>query len=387
MQKFVFENPTKIIFGKDQIRAIGKEVARYGKKALLVYGMASILKNGVYDQVTASLKEAGVDRVDFPGVKANPVHSHVVAGIELARRENVDVVLAVGGGSVMDSAKAIAAGVKAQHDVWDFFTMSQRIKGALPILTVVTVSASASEMNNGAVLTKEDCCYKYAVNSPFLQPKTSILDPTALFTLGASHTAYSSADIITHMLEGYFNNSEPAGILQDRLVEGLMKTIIESTEIALKEPDNFDARANIMWGAILGFNGLTTAGMGRVQFPCHMIEHSLSALYDIAHGAGLAIVLPAWMTCFVEEKKGKMARLAREVFGVDEKDDLAAAKKGMSCLKSWFEAIGTPVTLAAAKIPESDIDKIAENAITLATLWGMKNYTKDVIVKILMTAR
>jgi alcohol dehydrogenase YqhD (iron-dependent ADH family) len=175
--------------------------------------------------------------------------------------------------------------------VWDFFTFSKPITGALPVLTVVTVSASASEMNAGAVVTKEDGCQKYCIVSPFIQPKVSILDPTVLFSLGPEYSAYSAVDVITHMLEGYFNNT--ASPLQDKLVEALMKTVMESTDIIMKEPDNYNARADIMWSAILGFNGLTTSGMGQVQMPAHMIEHSLSAIYDIAHGAGLSIILSA----------------------------------------------------------------------------------------------
>jgi alcohol dehydrogenase len=180
MQNFIFQNSTKIIFGKGQIKRIGKEISKYGKKALLVYGKNSILKNGIYNQVTSSLKDAGISFVDFPGVRSNPVLSHVEAGIELARKENVDVVLGVGGGSVIDSAKVIAGGVKADHDVWEFFTFTKAVKNALPILAVATVSASASEMNNGAVLTKEDCCHKFGTASHFFQLKVSILDPTAL---------------------------------------------------------------------------------------------------------------------------------------------------------------------------------------------------------------
>jgi hypothetical protein len=388
MQNFIFHNPTKIIFGKDQIKKrIGKETAKFGKKTLLVYGRNSIKKNGVYDQVTSSLQEAGVSYVDFPGVKSNPVLSHVEAGVELGRKENVDVVLGVGGGSVIDSAKVIAAGVKANHSCWDFFTFVQPVKNALPILAVATVSASASEMNNGAVLTKEDCCHKFGTASLFFQPKVAILDPTVLFSLNAQYSAYSSVDIITHMLEAYLNTPVASPILQDRLHEGLMKTIMESTDIIMKQPDNYEARANIMWGSVVGFNGITTAGMGFAAFPAHMIEHSLSALYDIAHGAGLSIVLPAWMSWAREEKKDRMARFAREVFGVKNTDNLKAADEATAKLKSWFAGLDAPVSLKEANIPEGDIEKIADNALNNAQMWGMTNYTKEVITEILTKAK
>ena len=325
--------------------------------------------------------------VDFPGVKSNPVLSHVERGIELACKENVDVILGVGGGSVIDSAKVIAGGVKANHSCWDFFTFTRPVKDALPILAVATVSASASEMNNGAVLTKEDCCHKFGTASLFFQPKVAILDPTVLYSLNSQYSAYSSVDIITHMLEAYLNCLEPSTILQDRLHEGLIKTIMESTDIIMKYPDNYEARANIMWGSVFGFNGITTAGMGHSPFPAHMIEHALSALYDIAHGAGLSLVLPAWMFWAREEKKDRLARFAREVFGVKNSDNLQAAREGAERLKSWFASIGAPVTLKDAKIPESDIEKIADNALNNAQMWGMTNYTKEVITEILSKAK
>lgn len=386
MQNFVFENPTKIIFGQGQIFRIGKETASFGKKALLVYGMGSIFKNGIYDQVTDSLKKAGVAFVDFPGVKSNPVLSHVNKGIEIARREDVDVILAVGGGSVIDAAKTIAAGTKANHDVWDFFTFNKPITDALPVLTVVTVSASASEMNSGAVVTKENGCQKYCMVSPFIQPKVSVLDPTVLFSLSPEYSAFSAVDIITHMLEGYFNNTAPDSPLQDRLVEALMNTVMESTNLIMKEPDNYDARANMMWSAILGFNGLTTAGMGKVIMPVHMIEHSLSAIYDIAHGEGLSIVLPAWMLWALDKKADRLAKFARDIFNIKGRGTKAVAQKGIACLKLWFESIGSPVSLKDVDIPRGDFNKIAENAFALSQVWGYEGYTKEVITKILTHA-
>ncbi|MEA1970138.1 MAG: iron-containing alcohol dehydrogenase, partial [Thermodesulfobacteriota bacterium] len=217
----------------------------------------------------------------------------------------------------------------------------------------------------------------------FIQPKTSILDPTALFTLSPAYSAYSAVDAITHMLEGYFNNREPHSPLQDRLVEGLIKTIMGSTEAILKEPADYDARANMMWAATLAFNGLTTAGMGMISLPAHMIEHSLSAIYDIAHGAGLSIVLPGWMLCAVEKDPLKFAQLGREVFGIENDDNLKAGMEGISRLKEWFSSIGSPVSLGEANIPGEDIEKIAENAHVLAQVWGLRDYTEEIIIDIL----
>lgn len=385
MQNFVFENPTKIIFGRGTIGRIGAEVKRFGTKVLLVYGQESIKNNGIYDQVVESLRQADLSIVEFPGVKSNPVLSHALQGIDAARREGVDVVLAVGGGSVIDTAKTIAVGGKADpgDDIWDFFTFRKKIRAALPVLTVLTLSASASEMNPAAVITKEDGAQKFSIRSPFIQPQTSILDPTALFSLSAAYSAYSAVDAITHMLEGYFNNTEPDSVLQDRLVEALMKTIMETTETILKDPTDYNARATMMWATTLAFNGVTTAGMGGIGFPAHMIEHSLSALYDIAHGAGLSIILPGWMQYTARKAPSKFCRLAREIFTVSNSDEMTAAHEGVNRLKDWFSSIGSPVSLTEANIPRDDIDMIADNAFTLARLWGLKAYTKEVIEEIL----
>ncbi len=387
MQNFIFENPTRIIFGRGSIAKIGSEVRRFGTKTLLVYGRGSIRRNGIYDQVAASLKEAGVSFIELGGVKSNPVLSTAKQGIEIARREKVDSVLAVGGGSVIDTAKTVAAGVKAAHDVWDFFLRRKNIQDALPILTVVTLSASASEMNAAAVMTLEAESKKYSARSPFIQPKASILDPTALFTVGPEYTAYSAVDAVTHALEGYFNHTEPDSPLQDRLVEGIITTIMESTEAVLKDPKSYNDRANMMWAVTLAFNGLTTAGMGMVGYPAHMIGHALSALYDTAHGASLSVVLPAWMTYALAKDPRKFARFAREVFGVNREDDVRAAIEGVSLLKSWFASIGSPTSLQRCAIPETDIGRLAENAFGLAQAWGLKDYTKEVIGKILMLGR
>ncbi len=385
MQNFMFDNPTRIIFGKGMITRIGNEVKRFGTKVLLVYGRGSIKKHGIYDQVISSLKDASLHVVEFSGVKANPVLSYAIKGIELAKNEDVDVVLAVGGGSVMDTAKTIAVGVTADpgDEIWDFFTFKKKIRSALPVLTVVTVSASASEMNPTAVITREEGAQKYSISSPFIQPRVSVLDPTVLFSLTPHCSAFGAVDIIAHLLEGYFNNREPESPLQDRLVEGIMKTVMESTDVILKDPQNYNARANVMWSATLAFNGLTTAGMGLISYPAHMIEHSLSALYDVAHGAGLSIILPGWMSYAAKKNPSKFARLGRTIFGINDTDDRNAAVQGVACLKRWFSVIGSLTSLKEAGIPESDIEKIAENSEALAKLWGLKDYTREVILDIL----
>jgi len=388
MQNFVFENPTKIIFGKGSIARIGAEAKRFGGRVLMVYGMGSVRASGVYEQVLNSLKEAGVDVVELSGVKSNPLLSKAKEGIALARAKPVDAVLAVGGGSVIDTAKTIAAGVKADHDPWEFFVYTKLVREALPVLVVLTMSASASEMNAAAVITNDETLQKFSVRSPLIQPKASILDPEVLYTVSPAYTAYSAVDIVTHMLEGYFTNTESGeSPLQDRMVYAFMKTIMEATAKSLADPRDYDARANFMWSGTLAFNGLTTAGMGIVGFPVHMIEHSLSALYDIAHGAGLSIVLPGWMTWSAAKRPARFARLAREFFGTAEADDAKAAAAGIAKLRDWFRSIGSPVSLKEGGIPEGDIEKIADNAVELAKTWKLKDYTKDVIVEVLNHCR
>jgi len=384
MQNFVFENPTKIIFGKGSIARIGPEVRRFGNRVLMVCGMGSVRASGVYEQVLNSLKEAGVEVVELSGVKSNPLLSKAKEGIALARAKQVDAVLAVGGGSVIDTAKTIAAGVKADHDPWEFFVYTKLVREALPVLVVLTMSASASEMNAAAVITNDETLQKFSVRSPLIQPKASILDPEVLYTVSPAYTAYSAVDIVTHMLEGYFTNTESGeSPLQDRMVYAFMKTIMEATAKSLADPRDYDARANFMWSGTLAFNGLTTAGMGIVGFPVHMIEHSLSALYDIAHGAGLSVVLPGWMTWSAAKRPARFARLAREFFGAAEADDAKAAAAGIAKLRDWSRSIGSPVSLKEAGIPEGDIGKIADNAVELARTWKLKDYTREVIVEVL----
>ena len=383
MQNFIFENPTKIIFGQGQIKRIGAEVKPYGRKALMVCGEGSIRKNGIYDRVVASLSEAGLSVVEFPGVRSNPVLSHTMKGIALAGQEAVEVVLAVGGGSVIDTAKTIAMGVRAEHDIWDYFTRKQVIRSALPVLTVVTVSASASEMNPAAVMTRDEGAEKFSIRSMHIQPKVSVLDPTVLYTLPPAYSAYSAVDAISHMLEGYFNNTAPESPLQDRLVEALTRTIMESTGIILKDPVNYNARAAMMWSATLAFNGLTSAGMGLISLPVHMIEHSLSALYDVPHGAGLSLLTPGWMDYAVGGNPQRFARFAREIFGVEDRVEMEAAREGIRRLKAWFSEIGSPTSLGEVGIPAGDIDRITANAYGLAQVWQLKDYTPEVISDIL----
>jgi alcohol dehydrogenase YqhD (iron-dependent ADH family) len=383
MKNFVFHNPTKILFGKDTIPSIGSETAALGKKALMVYGQDSIKKNGIYDQVTKSLKDAGVTIVEHGGVQSNPVLSHVHQGIELAKKNNVNVVVAVGGGSVIDSAKAISAGALVEHDVWKFFIGKKSIKGALPLTCVLTLAASGSEMNSGMVVTNEKTNQKFGFANKHLFPKASILDPVATFTVSPQYTAYGAVDAIAHVLEYYFTNQEPYTPVQDHFMEGLVISIMDSCDRVLKNPKDYDARADLMWAATLALNGLTGAGLGKVGFPMHMIEHSLSALYNVAHGAGLSVVIPGWMVHQAQITPEKFAQFGERVFdkisGPMEKN----AAEGIQALFSWFVKVKTPTSLTALHISVNDIPQIAENAVGLAKIWNMKDYNEKKIEEIL----
>ena len=383
MQNFVFHNPTKIIFGKDNIPIIGSETAAFGQNALLVYGGGSIKKNTIYDQVTKSLTDAGIIITEHSGVQSNPVLSHVHKGIALAKENRIDVIVAVGGGSVLDSAKAIAAGTLVEHDVWKFFIGKKSIKGALPITCVLTLAASGSEMNSGMVVTNEKTKQKFGFANKHLYPRGSILDPTATFTVSPAYTAYGAVDAIAHVLEYYFTSREPYTPVQDHFMEGLVISCMDSCNRVLKNRKDYDARADLMWAATLALNGLTGSGLGKVGFPMHMIEHSLSALYNVAHGAGLSVVIPGWMRYQSQQTPEKFAQFAERIFGISSGGTEKKAAAGIQALLSWFISIKTPTSLKDLRISEQDIPMIADNAQALAKIWGMKDYDKEKIGDVL----
>ena len=383
MKNFVFHNPTKILFGTDTIPFIGKETAAFGKTALLVYGQNSIKNNGIYDQVTQALQDAGVTIIEHGGVKSNPVLSHVHQGISSAKMNNVEVIVAVGGGSVIDSAKAISAGAKVEHDVWKFFTGRKSIKNALPLTCVLTLAASGSEMNTGMVVTNEETKQKFGFANKHLSPRVSILDPTATFSVSPAYTAYGAVDAIAHILEFYFTNKEPYTPVQDRFMEGLVISCMDSCNRILQDLENYDARADLMWAATLALNGLAGAGLGKAGFPMHMIEHSLSALYNVAHGAGLSVVVPGWMVHQAQLTPEKFAQFGERVFGITSGSVEQKASAGIQALVSWFESVKSPTSLGELHISVQDIPVIAENAVALAKVWGMSDYKTEKIEEIL----
>lgn len=387
MKSFEFYNPVKIVFGEGKTSEIGQVTAPFAKKVMLLYGMNSIKKNGIYDKVVKSLEDAGISWIDCPGVKSNPVLSFVREGISTFRKDGLEGIIAVGGGSVIDTAKAIAAGVYYDGDVWDFFLNKASVEKAPPITVVLTLAATGSEMNSGGVITNEKTLQKYNLHGEHLFPKVSILDPVNTYSVPLNYSMYGAVDAIIHVLETYFNGRADFTPIQDSIVEGLVRNIMDAAAGIIKKHDDYDSRSVMMWAASLCLNGLTPAGAGPAGFPMHMIEHSLSAIYDIPHGAGLSIVAPAWMRYAVKKGAAKFARFARMVFKIDAHDDETAAAQGIKALEDWFRSVYCPVRLEDVNIPREDIPKIAENARSLARKWGMKGeYKKEVIEDILTMA-
>lgn len=358
MINFEFQTPTKYVFGRDVVDNVAAEVKAAGmKKPMIVYGKGSVVRSGLLDKVKASLDKEGIPYVLLGDVQPNPTDDKVYEGIELARKEGADSLLAVGGGSTIDTAKAIAAGVPYDGDFWDFFS-GRPITEALPVATVLTIPAAGSEGSANMVITKLDGMKKVGTGSVVLRPRFSLLDPTLTFTLPAFQTAAGITDMMAHIMERYFSNTENVEVT-DRISEGLLKAIINEAPKVMADPENYDARANIMWSGTLAHNGL--CGTGRLDdWATHGLEHELSALYGVTHGAGLAVMFPAWMTFAAETNPGKIAQFARRVFEVEEADDKKAAALGIEKLKEFFRSIGMPTTMAELGVENPDIERLAK---------------------------
>lgn len=359
MDNFVFNNPTKIIFGRGTEHQVGEETARWSKKVLLHYGGGSIKSTGLYEKITNSLKENQVEYVELAGVKPNPRLSLVYEGIRICREQNIGLILAVGGGSPIDSAKAIAAGAKYDGDVWDFFTGKAEVKAALPIGTILTIPAAGSEASTGCVITKEEGMLKRAFNSDHVYPRFSILNPELAFTLPPFQVACGVADIMSHLMERYFTNSHPVE-LTDRLIEGALKTVILNAPIVLNQPDHYDAWSEIMWTGTVAHNNLLNTG--RVgDWASHDIEHELSAKFDIAHGAGLAMVFPGWMKYVYKHDIQRFTQFAVRVWNVENDffNPEQTALNGIHRLETYWESLGLPVRLNKTGIGDLYFDEMA----------------------------
>jgi len=385
MNSFQLHNPTHIVFGEGASGQLGKLLQRYeASTVLLVYGSGSIKKSGLYDRTIKQLLEAGTKVVDLPNIEPNPRLSAVNKGIELCREHGVDFILAVGGGSVIDSAKAIAAGVVYEGDVWDFFTQKATVKGALPIGTILTLAATGSEMNGAAVISNWEEKLKRSFVSPYVFPKFSILDPVLTYTVPRNQTVYGSIDIMSHVFEQYFSLT-PNTPLQERFCESILQTVIENVEPALVNPSDTAARANLMWCGTMALNGgMISVGMEN-DWASHDIEHEVSAIYDIPHGAGLSIIFPNWMKYVYKERIDRFVQYAVRVWGIDPAglSDEEIALAGIEATRAFFTRIGAESRLADFGIGSDQLDRMAEEAVRYGTLGSFKKLQKDDVKAIL----
>ena len=360
MNNFKFYSPTYFVFGKGSENEAGKYVKRFGgSKVLIHYGGGSVVRSGLLDRVKASLKLEGIDFVELGGVMPNPRSGLVYEGIELCRKEAVDFILAVGGGSSIDSAKAIAAGVVYDGDFWDFYE-GIAIEKALPVGTVLTIAAAGSEGSGDSVITKEEGMLKRGAGGEALRPVFSILNPELTQTLPAYQTACGATDIMAHVFERYFTNTKEVEIT-DRLCEAVLLTMVKEVPRVIEDPNNYDARANIMWAGMVAHNNLV--GVGRDQdWSSHGIEHELSALYDVAHGAGLAVIFPAWMTFVMKQDINRFAQIAVRVWGCEMNfaNPEETAKEGIERLKKFLTSIGMPISFKELGAREEDIPLMVE---------------------------
>ena len=361
MENFNFYSPTEFVFGMDRENECGELVKKYGgTKVLIHYGGGSAVRSGLIDRVKASLDAAGIPHVELGGVKPNPHDSLVYKGIEIVRENGIDFILAVGGGSTIDSSKAIAMGVPYKGDFWDFYEGKASAAAALPIGVVQTIAAAGSEGSGDSVITKEDGMLKRGASSEHIRPKFAVQNPALLCTLPAYQTACGITDIMAHVFERYFTNTLEVEIT-DRLCEAVLLTMVKEGPRAIADPANYQVRANIMWAGTVAHNGVV--GCGRSQdWNSHAIEHELSALYDCAHGAGLAVIMPAWMEYVVDHNVMRFAQMATRVFGcqMNFENPKATALEGIKAFRRFLHSIGMPINFAELGAKEEDIPKMVE---------------------------
>lgn len=389
MLNFSFKNHTEIIFGKDVEERVGSLVKPIAQKVLLHYGGGSIKESGLYDRVIQSLKAANIDFVELGNVVANPRISKVREGITLCRKENVDFILAVGGGSVIDSAKGIAAGFYYEGDVWDLYSQKGSFEKCLPIGVVLTIPAAGSESSGGSVVTNEDGWWKRDIGHDNLRPVFALLNPELTYTLPAYQTGCGASDMLAHVLERYFTNTKHVD-LTDRLSEAIMKTIVTQAPILMDQPKNYDARAEIMWAGTLAHNDLVGTGR-QADWASHNIEHELSGIYDIAHGAGLSIIFPAWMKYVYKTDVPRFAQYANRVFDIEinTMDLDATALKGIKATEDFFKTLNMPIRLSEAGITDNRFEEMANKAThnNTSTLGAFVKLTKGDIVAIYKLAQ
>ncbi|MCM3440110.1 iron-containing alcohol dehydrogenase [Metabacillus halosaccharovorans] len=383
MENFTYYNPTKLIFGKGQVEQLEAEVPKYGRNVLLVYGGGSIKRNGLYDQVVEILNKSNLQLFELAGVEPNPRLSTVHRGVEICKEENIDFILAVGGGSVIDCTKAIAAGAKYEGDAWDIVTKKHIPTEALPFGTVLTIAATGSEMNSGSVITNWETKEKYGWGSPLTFPKFSILDPVNTFSVPKDHTVYGIVDMMSHIFEQYFHHTKNTP-LQDRFCESTLKTVIEAAPKLIEDLENYELRETILYSGTIALNGQLQMGY-RGDWASHNIEHAVSAVYDIPHAGGLAILFPNWMKHNLDVNVSRFVQLAVNVFDVEQtgKDDRTVALEGIDRLREFWSSIGAPSRLKDYNINDENIELMADKAMVNGEFGNFTKLNKEDVVAIL----
>lgn len=363
MKDFTFDISTKILFGKDQLKNLAGEIKKYGNKVLLVYGQKSIKKIGLYDQIIKIFSENSIESFELEGIIPNPRIDKVRQGVKIAKENKIDFILAVGGGSVIDTAKLVAAGALIENDPWNIVIGKEKVESALPIGSILTLAATGSEMDTSSVITNEETSQKLGWGSEFVRPKFAIMNPEYTYTVNSYHTAAGTADIMSHTMENYFSLNDGC-YLQDRFSEGVLKTCIKYGPIAIKDPENYEARANLMWANSWAINGLLDAGKS-TAWSVHAMEHELSALRDITHGVGLAILTPYWLEyCLDDQTSEKIAEFGYNVFDLEKSESTNGdAKKAIEALREFFSSIGIPTKLRDESFSEEDLPIMAKNCM------------------------
>ena len=384
MKNFVYNIPTKIFFGKGQIEKIGEEILKYGKKVLLVYGKGSVKANGIYDKVVEILNKNGIEFFEVAGVNPNPRTETVYYGADICKKNNIDLILAMGGGSTIDCAKAIGLQSKYEGDFWtDFYIGGKKelIKEVTPVASILTLAATGSEMNGSTVISNTAVNMKVGFNHPKLKPVFSVEDPEYTYSVSRYQTCAGAVDIMSHLFEQYFS-AEKDGFMQNRLIEGLLKTIIHYAPIALENPRDYEARANIMWTSSMALNELVTYGKESTDWATHQIEHQLSAVYDITHGIGLGILTPAWMKYVLsDENIHRFVDYGKNIWNLSG-TDREIAEKSIEKTREFFTSLGCPASLSEINIDDSHFEEMAANAVFRGNLGSMKKLTKEDVVEI-----
>lgn len=371
MDNFTFHNPVKLIFGKDQLESLPQEISKYGKRVLLLYGGGSIKQNGIHDQIMEELHEISTETIEFSGVEPNPKLATVRQAVKVCKEEKVDFLLAVGGGSVIDAAKAIAVGAQTDADVWDIITKKEKPVSALPFGTIVTIASAGSEMNASSVITNWETKEKKGWATSFTYPKFSILDPAFTYSVPNDQTAFGIVDIMAHVLENYFHHTSNTPV-QDGLCESILKDLVETGPHLLNEPDSYKYRETVMLNAVLARNGMVNMGY-KGDWATHDLEHAISAIHDIPHAGGIAILFPNWMKHVLDENNAaRFKQFAIQVFDVSDagKSDYDVALEGINKLRAYWNRLGAPEKLSVYGITENEIEAIADKSVAPKPEYG-----------------